>query len=52
MVVTKYDISFWLNDQNLGPAFIDHRLNNETLYPVVWLGNIDDTIELLPGGKG
>lgn len=51
MVVTKYDISFWINEVNLGPAFIDERLNTEYLYPIIWLGHKGDIVELLPGGK-
>jgi len=51
MVLTKYDLSFWINERNLGPAFVDQRLNCENLYPVIWMGNKGDTIELLPGGK-
>jgi len=35
----------------MGPAFIDQRLNNDHLYPIIWLGNKGDVVELLPGGK-
>ena len=49
MIVENDWLSFMLNDTNLGVCFVDKRLIEANIYPVVYINGTPDEVHLLDG---